>query len=253
MMTDPFHQQPVTNSFNNQQSRMQTSSNNQTSRHGPAYKAQSANQTNMQNPLTNNQSPHGTYQESVNPLPSHAHNEETDNDRDYTMFPVYSKGAALQFKLSETRKRQGRNFSFDTIMIEGANRINPNDIHDKRYDWKSKLSVQIMLNELPIVIAVFLGFAPSCQFMNHGQNNDKGFNFERQDTGMFASVFHKGGSKAVKIDWPTTLNIGHFMLAQYTTNFEGLSSETILRNINRMCQEMLRTNSFPEKNTQRKR
>lgn len=171
--------------------------------------------------------------------------------RDYTMFPVYSTRAALQFKLSETRKSSGKNFSFSTIMIEGAVRINPNDKSDRRYNWHSKLSIQIMMNELPIVISVLLGLTESCQYMNHGANKDKGFNFERQSDGLFASVFHRGGSMAVKIDWPTALNIGHFMLSQYAANFNGLSSDTILRNINQTCKHMVQANSFPYKSKKR--
>ncbi|PLT26015.1 hypothetical protein [Pseudoalteromonas sp. MelDa3] len=261
MQADPFQNSPRQNSFNNGSNRQQSSYNNgqaPASDHAteqpnnPLHRARPHSQVNgyAQNDiqaqqgtamgLTNNQQ----YQEQVP-------QNDSENERDYTMFPVYSKRAALQFKLSETRKSQGRNFSFDTIMIEGAVRINPNDHSDKRYDWSKKLSVQIMLTELPVVIAVFLGITTSCQFMNHGQNKDKGFNFERQEDGLFASVFHKGGSMAVKMDWPTTLNIGHFMLAQYTSNFAGLGSDIILRNINRMCQDMIACSKFPVKAQQR--
>ena len=261
MQADPFQNSPRQNSFNNGSNRQQSSYNNgkaPASGHAteqpnnPLHRARPHSQVNgyahndiqaqqgTGNGLTNNQQ----YQEQ-DPQ------NNSENERDYTMFPVYSKRAALQFKLSETRKSQGRNFSFDTIMIEGAVRINPNDHSDKRYDWSKKLSVQIMLTELPVVIAVFLGITTSCQFMNHGQNKDKGFNFERQEDGLFASVFHKGGSMAVKMDWPTTLNIGNFMLAQYTSNFAGLGSDIILRNINRMCQDMIACSKFPVKAQQR--
>lgn len=261
MQADPFENSPRQSSFNNSSNRPQSSYNHgqaPDSGHAteqpnnPLHRTRPHSQVNgyshnamqAQQGIDMGQTNNQHYQEQ-NPQ------NDNENERDYTMFPVYSKRAALQFKLSETRKSQGRNFSFDTIMIEGAVRINPNDHSDKRYDWSKKLSVQIMLTELPIVIAVFLGIAPSCQFMNHGQNKDKGFNFERQEDGLFASVFHKGGSMAVKMDWPTTLNIGHFMLAQYTSNFAGLGSDIILRNINRMCQDMTACNKFPLKNQPR--
>ncbi|MCP4058167.1 MAG: hypothetical protein GY738_12790 [Pseudoalteromonas sp.] len=254
MQSDPFNHAPRTHSFDNNQSRQQQAyEGNYHQPNSNGYNGNNSAQQRRPRPqhqssVNHNPAAHVENPQSQNEAQSRNHNE--DNERDYTMFPVYSKRAALQFKLSETRKSQGRNFSFDTIMIEGANRINPNDPKDKRYNWNDKLSVQVMLTELPIVIAVFLGIAPSCQFMNHGQNKDKGFNFERQNDGLFASVFHKGGSMAVKLDWPTTLNIGHFMLAQYTANFEGLGSDVILRNINRMCQDMNNCNSFPlKKNT----
>ncbi|MEH6815860.1 MAG: hypothetical protein V7683_04865 [Pseudoalteromonas distincta] len=258
MQADPFENSPRQNSFNNNYGRQQNFNNNEQAPavgyaseqpNNPLHRTRPHSQTHG-HPHTNTQGQQGENMEQANN--QHYQGQNQENERDYTMFPVYSKRAALQFKLSETRKSQGRNFSFDTIMIEGAVRINPNDHSDKRYDWSKKLSVQIMLTELPVVIAVFLGITTSCQFMNHGQNKDKGFNFERQEDGLFASVFHKGGSMAVKMDWPTTLNIGHFMLAQYTSNFAGLGSDIILRNINRMCQDMNACNKFPAKTQQRK-
>lgn len=263
MQADPFENSPRQNSFKNNYGRQPNINNNE---QAPAagYTSEQPNNPRLRtrphsqvqthlHPHNNTQGQQSANMEHTNNQHYQEQNQENDsgNERDYTMFPVYSKRAALQFKLSETRKSQGRNFSFDTIMIEGAVRINPNDHNDKRYDWSKKLSVQIMLSELPVVIAVFLGIATSCQFMNHGQNKDKGFNFERQEDGLFASVFHKGGSMAVKMDWPTTLNIGHFMLAQYTSNFAGLGSDIILRNINRMCQDMTACAKFPFKSPQR--
>ncbi|MBB1417396.1 hypothetical protein H5187_08915 [Pseudoalteromonas sp. SG44-1] len=253
MHANPFANSPRHTSFDNNHSREQSFDNKQ---HTPSadHASQQTNNTRPR-PQTHNvsQATQEVNREQMTTPHYQDQNIERDssNERDYTMFPVYSKRAALQFKLSETRRSQGRNFSFDTIMIEGAARINPNDNNDKRYDWSKKLSVQIMLSELPVVIAVFLGIATSCQFMNHGQNKDKGFNFERQEDGLFASVFHKGGSMAVKMDWPTTLNIGHFMLAQYTSNFAGLGSDIILRNINRMSQDMTACAKFPFKSPQR--
>lgn len=246
MYAGPFNNAPKSSSFDNNQNRQQVGFQNATHQHSNAY---SGEQQPQYAPVNNQ---HAQQASSGQASASQPHDMNGEADRDYTMFPVYSKRAALQFKLSQTRKSQGRNFSFDTVMIEGAIRINPNDNNDKRYDWNKKLSVQVMLSELPIVIAVFLGLAPSCQFMNHGQNKDKGFNFERQEDGLFASVFHKGGSMAVKMDWPTTLNIGHFMLAQYAANFAGLGTDIIMRNINRMCQDMVASNTFPLKNPPRK-
>ncbi len=266
MSSNPFNHAPQVTGFSNSQNRshapQQASQYNHAQQGHVPQQPPQYNQVHQQGHVRQQASQYNHAQQqghapqqknpqanTCNNSPSNtASNQDGVSERDYTMFPVYSKRAALQFKPSETRKSQGKNFSFDTIMIEGANRINPNDRNDKRYDWQNKLSVQIMLSELPIVIAVFLGIMPSCQFMNHGQNNDKGFSFERQGDGLFGSVFHKGGSMAVKLDWPTTLNIGHFMLSQYTNNFTGLSSESILRNINRMCQDMDLSSTFPLKN-----
>lgn len=250
MYVDPFNSAPKSSSFDNNHNRQQTGFHNAAHQSSNAY---SGKQQNLQQPqYVPVNKPHEQQASVGQTGASQPHDVNGEADRDYTMFPVYSKRAALQFKLSQTRKSQGRNFSFETIMIEGAIRINPNDNNDKRYDWNQKLSVQIMLSELPVVIAVFLGLAPSCQFMNHGQNKDKGFNFERQADGLFASVFHKGGSMAVKLDWPATLNIGHFMLTQYAANFAGLGSDIIMRNINRMCQDMVASNAFPIKSPPRK-
>jgi hypothetical protein len=170
-------------------------------------------------------------------------------DRDYRMLAAYGKRSALQFKPTGTRISDTRKFSSQTIMIEGAMRLDPNNPRNRAYDWAQKISVQVTLSELPIVIGVLLGLAPSCQFSNHGRENDKAFNFELQENKHFFVSVMQGGKNAVGVQVPLVdaMQIGHLALSQYLQNFPGINSETALRNIQTLCNMMNNANSFPLK------
>lgn len=178
----------------------------------------------------------------------HNPSAQTDSDRDYRMIAAYAKRSALQFKPVGTRVSDSKKFSNQTIMIEGALRVDPNNPQNKAYDWGSKISIQVTMSELPIVIGVLLGSAPSCEFSSHGPKKDKSFNIENQGDKFFISVI-QGGKSAVGVGVPLidAMQVGHLALSQYLDNFPGINSETALRNISAMCNALNNANKFPLK------
>lgn len=80
---------------------------------------------------------------------------------------VYGKKAAVEFRLDWTRK------GLPTIAIDGAGLLPGSE----KYNWASKISIQITGNELPFVAAVLHRLIPKCEFKYHG---NKGYSLEYQ-------------------------------------------------------------------------
>lgn len=136
---------------------------------------------------------------------------------------VYGGRAALCFESSRTRRE------VPTVTLDAAPSTGP-----KAYDWKSKTSVQFTVDELPVVLAVFLGIRPACEFKSHGPNKDKGFAFEVQDEGkVFAKVFSPDGVRAVPITRPDVFHVARLLLAQLKASaqdgLDGIDLITLLK------------------------
>lgn len=121
-----------------------------------------------------------------------------------TSLHVYGGRAALCFEASRTRR------DVPTVTMDAAPSNAP-----KTYDWKNKTTVQFTVDELPFVLAVFLGIVPSCEYKSHGANKDKGFRFEAQDGGkIFAKVFSPDGVCAVPITRADSFHVSRLLLSQ---------------------------------------
>jgi len=161
----------------------------------------------------------------------------------------YGKNAAFQFSSGRGKGQDG----FSTVFIESAKRLSPNDPNSREYNWKAKIIVQVMPSELPIVIAVLLGFLPSCEFKNHGQDN-KWFAIENQGKNycmkMGASQKELNVAPITLVD---ALQFGTIALVSYTKNYPGLTSDAALTTIRMMAKQMYDNGAFPASQQQAQR
>lgn len=113
------------------------------------------------------------------------------NPEDRHSVHVYGGKAALCFDADLTKG------GVATVALDAAPSVG-----QRQYNWQKKVRLQMTRNELPVVLAVLLGFKQSCEFKNHGQDNSKGFSMERQQGGkIFIKVFAKEeGVKAVPVE-----------------------------------------------------
>lgn len=95
-------------------------------------------------------------------------------------FHVYGGKAALCFNADMTKA------GIHTVALDGALATAP-----RKYDWENKIRIQMTRQELPAVLAVLLGYSPSCRFSNHGADKTKGFSIERQPGKFFVNVMQK--------------------------------------------------------------
>lgn len=143
---------------------------------------------------------------------------------------VYGCKAALCVEEDETKA------GYKTVRIEaalakqGANR---------KYDWSSKIAVQVTKAELPMVAAVFLGMVPQVEYKNHGPQNNKGFSFDDQGSKLFARVFSPEGVKALPISPEDAFEVSNLLLTQMAKNHPGLSAVDLIVSLRPMVQRKL--------------
>jgi Whirly transcription factor len=107
--------------------------------------------------------------------------EPSDGRKIPLTFKVYGGKGALEFREHISTK------DVPTVMLEGASARG-----QRQYDWRNKVSVQVMPRELPAVAAVLAGLMPKCEFKNHGPEKNKGYSIELQKGGYFVKVSQSG-------------------------------------------------------------
>jgi len=116
---------------------------------------------------------------------------------------VYGGQGALTFELDTTVS------GVPSIAIDAAKSCGT-----RKYDWKSKIRVQLTVQELPVVTALFLGYVQNCEFLNHGPDKNKGFAFERQQGKIYCKLFSKGTVYGVPILPADVYYVGTLLLGQ---------------------------------------
>jgi hypothetical protein len=166
---------------------------------------------------------------------------DLDNGRPAKRFMnIKSHGTktAIEVAPDETTKE------WQTIRLEAAGKVSPSG---KEYDWKSKISVQLTKQELPVVIGVLLGYLPSAEYGNHGDKN-KGFSIENQGKNFFFKVLEGATNKMMVVPVPIVEAhlMGMLALSQYVKNFEGVSCEAGIIAIKTMCSHMIKNDAYPK-------
>jgi len=128
---------------------------------------------------------HSAQQQGGNNPPPRQHAERPapqgqGAEREFISHHVYGGKAALCWDVDKTKNGD------DTIRLEAAKAIG-----ERKYDWSSKISIQLTRDELPCVAAVFLGILPETDGRNHGVGDQQGKGFEIQHQGnkLFVKVF----------------------------------------------------------------
>lgn len=133
---------------------------------------------------------------------------------------VYGGKAALTFEPDITR-HGAPTLVLDAALATGV----------RQYDWEHKIRIQWSLDELPVVLAVLLGWLPRCEFTGHGERHDKGFSLENQpEKGtVFVRVFAKDqGVRAVPMPAGAAWQVAGLALAQCQANSPGLTATEVM-------------------------
>ena len=224
----PMHN---THSRNNENRRYQAHSNPQGNmNHGyqgrnftnSAIKHSSSNQQSMSNNM---------------PPANNSQSTQHDEPKRFMNIKSHGKSNAIEFAPDNTQK------GWDTLRIEAAPKLGGNT---KAYDWANKVSVQVTKTELPIVVAVLLGFLPSCEFGNHG-DTAKWFSIENQGQSFYIKVGQASDKRMLPCPVPYVEAhlAGMVALSQYAKNFDGMTTDAALEAIKVMSGHMVKNNSFP--------
>jgi len=128
---------------------------------------------------------------------------------------VYGK-SALCFDADATRN------GIPTVSIDACPSIAP-----RKYDWNSKIRIQLTAQELPVVAAVLLGYQKQCEFKNHGKENNKGFSMEDQSDKVFCRVFTRGVVHAVPISEGDRFHVTALFLRQIRLHYKWLDGAAV--------------------------
>lgn len=151
-------------------------------------------------------------------------------------------GARSAFQMETSQSKDG----WMTVTVESASKEDPSNPANLRYLWKNKNILQIGRNELPLFIGVFLGLLPGVRFDNHGDDL-KFLEIINQDKHFFIKCGGKGLPLHVApIPLVEAYMYGTLGLAQYTRNFEGLSTEASLQIITRLCGQLYANGAFKQ-------
>ncbi|WP_049820940.1 hypothetical protein [Methylibium petroleiphilum] len=108
---------------------------------------------------------------------------EASADQEYLSQHIYGGKAALCFSADQTRAK------VHTVRLEAAEAS-----ATRQYDWQRKIAIQLSQRELPLVLAVFMGWINRFEGKGHGENNSKWFTIEQQGNKLYLSVNAKGQS-----------------------------------------------------------
>lgn len=114
---------------------------------------------------------------------------------------VHGGKSALTLEATTTRRHNE-----PTINIEAAKL---KDAASRTYDWQNKIIVQLTTTELQQVTCLLYGMIDRVKFQNHGPQNDKWFEIERQ-TGQYAGTtkFAVGQGKEMCLVQLTPADLG---------------------------------------------
>lgn len=152
---------------------------------------------------------------------------QNSDDRVFVNHHVYGGKAALDFKLSETRRDASPTISVDGAPAQGRN----------NYDWSKKTTLQVTLNDLPSVAAVFFGLMKGVELRHYGANNDKSIKLEHQGDKIFVQMNATDFSVQVPIFPGDAFQIRNLFLRQLMAKHPEVGVEGILANLK--CHAMM--------------
>lgn len=243
-MDRQFNSQPApmhnTHARNNTNTNYQPHGNHQGGMsHGYQERGHNSGGMNHSQPPQNNARP-PQQQNMRNNAPPANNQQSAQNDepKRYMNIKSHGKSNAIEFAPDNTQK------GWDTLRIEAAPKLGGNT---KAYDWANKVSVQVTKTELPIVVAVLLGFLPSCEFGNHG-DTAKWFSIENQGKSFYIKVGQASDKRMLPCPVPYVEAhlAGMVALSQYAKNFEGMSTDAALEAIKVMSSHMVKNVAFPQ-------
>lgn len=153
--------------------------------------------------------------------------DQGNEDRMFVTHHVYGGKAALDFKLSETRRDASPTISIDGAPAQGKN----------NYDWSKKTTLQVTLNDLPSVAAVFFGLMKSIELRHYGANNDKSIKLEHQGDKIFVQMSATEFSVQVPVPPGDAFQIRNLFLRQLMAKHPEVGVEGILANLK--CHAMM--------------
>lgn len=138
---------------------------------------------------------------------------------------AYASTAALTAEPTFVQKGrdEGEGALFHTVSLDISQGSAP------RYEWQSKLTVRLTAQELPVFLAVLLGWVPRAEGRHHGPQKDKGFEIEHQGNKVFFKITQaRQGVRAIPLTGADLLALSGLVTHQLLKNMPWLTSDSLL-------------------------
>lgn len=133
---------------------------------------------------------------------------------------AYAVASALTAEATTAEVKDG---IYHTVSVEVAKGNTPD------FDWANKLQVRLTQQELPMFLAVLLGWAPKMEGRHHGPMKDKGFELIHQGTNAFLKISQaRKGIRVIPIAGPDMFALSGLITHQLLKNNPWLTSDALL-------------------------
>jgi hypothetical protein len=130
-----------------------------------------------------------------------------------------------------------RNGDKPTVAVEGAPSSGP-----RVYDWNRKVSFQLTVSELSLLLGVLMGFTSKVDFQGHGVANEKSLSIENQGDKFFMSMRVRGleGKEGCVFAMPVlpkdTIILMGLLYRQLRANMGEVSDGFMMNAVRRVCE-----------------
>ena len=139
---------------------------------------------------------------------------------------VYSSGAALCVELDDLRT-EGPLGALKSLTLEFA-KASSGGNGAKEYDWERKIAFQLTRKELPIFLAVLMGWSSSWEAKGHGVEHDKSLSVRAQESGLLFTLRRGGTVVLVPAPGAELYGLVALALKALLLNDPHLSSQCVL-------------------------
>ena len=136
---------------------------------------------------------------------------------------VYASSGALCFELDKLRP-DGAGREQLTVSIDAAPSVGR-----QQFDWSNKMTVQLGVRELPMLVGVLMGAVPEWSAKSHGVDHNKSLRLRAQSNGFQVFVTHASAAVSVPMLYQDTYPVLSLSLKALQANDPHLTTETILQ------------------------
>lgn len=158
-------------------------------------------------------------------LPVAPEGPESDNERPANPLQLRLFGKSAAHTLTITPHRRGEDFlGVNVVTIESAHPL----AGGGGFDWRRKLVIQLIPEEMPGIIATLIGIQESAKFGHHGSDRTKFVELRRQNGGIVVVTGDQGVSFTVPVRTTTVYYVLDLFCRAMAMNAPGRTVTDIL-------------------------
>lgn len=165
----------------------------------------------------------GSPQPSAMPKNGVTKQSQAQRARERQTVHVYASSGALCFELDKLRP-DGAGREQLTVSIDVAPSVGR-----QQFDWANKMTIQLGVRELPMLVGVLMGAVQEWSAKSHGIDHNKSVRLRAQPNGFQVFMTHASAAVSVPMLYQDTYPVLSLSLKALQANDPHLTTETILQ------------------------